>query len=266
MTVTTRAATKSEAAGGSGGCSLATVVCREHILYSLSLPAAWLLLTPRLLISRLLFKAELSLCCSVLFCLMFSKYLSHRDRQSLRLQIRQSYTDPKKKEKHFWKAFQILLFVFPVTSGFLKAASTLVSVVFTVVCVTGGALAVLPLFSVSQRQPVSLGACTWFSESKQADSESTIFLGVEQAVDSPSPYNISQWSMAGYQLAAGLPESSLHTSMLCAQCQCRQREILGDVYLYCTFLLEGVSTKPWWCICNGWGVLIPSFLWIYQAN
>lgn len=82
---------------------------------------------------------------------MFSKYLSHRDRQSpvsVRFQIR-----------HFMSA------------------------VFTVVCVTGRALAVLPLLS---------GASTWFSESKQADSESTIFLEVAQAVVSLSPYNISQ--------------------------------------------------------------------------
>lgn len=125
---------------------------------------------------------------------MFSKYLSHRDRQSpvsLRFQIRQSYTDPKKKEKHFLRAFQIFLFVFPVTSGFLKAVSTLVSVVFTGVC--GGRSAGCTASSLClRRHPASLGTSTWFSESKQADSESTIFLEVEQAVVSPSPYNISQ--------------------------------------------------------------------------
>lgn len=126
---------------------------------------------------------------------MFSKYLSHRDRQSpvrLRFQVRQSYLDPKKKKSTSEKHFIFLLFVFPVTSGFLKAVSTLVSAVFTVMCVTGGALAVLPLFSVSRRHPVSLGASTWFSESKQSDSESMIFLEVEHAVVSPFPYNISQ--------------------------------------------------------------------------
>lgn len=60
---------------------------------------------------------------------------------------------------------------------------TLVSAIFTVVCVTGGVLAVLPLLS---------RASTWVSESKQVDSESMIFLEVAQAVVSPSPYNISQ--------------------------------------------------------------------------
>lgn len=67
MTVTARTATKSEAAGGSGGCSLVTGMYREQILHSLSLPAARLVLTPRLLFSRLLFKELSLLFCSVLF-------------------------------------------------------------------------------------------------------------------------------------------------------------------------------------------------------
>ena len=134
---------------------------------------------------------------------MFSKYLSHRDRQSpvsVRFQIR--HLCPLSLLLCVWREERWLYCLFSQAPplGSLRASKR-----------------TLNLRSFWKLRKL------WF-----------LYLHIRYGL------SISQWSMAGYQLAAGLPESSLHTSMLCAQCQCRQREILGDVYLYCTFLLEGV--------------------------
>lgn len=79
--------------------------------------------------------------------------------------------------------------------------------------------------------------------------ESTIFLEVEQAVVfSNSIYYFSVkhgWTPVGSRAARVQPA---HPPCCVPQCQSRQREILDDVYLYCTFILEDVWMSHGCCM------------------
>lgn len=102
----------------------------------------------------------------------------------------------------------------------------------------------LSFFTIYWGYPVGFGTSTWLSESKRALNR-LLFWKLSKLWFSPTRYTISQWSLVGPPLAAGLPESSLHTHRAVCPGVSTDSERFLLVFIYTVLLYWKIMNKPW---------------------